>query len=366
MNTPAFSCLNRHVLTSLLTPPLTLMMLAPFLASSGFPSESPHRLQSVSSVENASSVTVVILASPPVRDELTRFASERERATQRADGSPLVAIRREEFLLLIERSLLPDDLTAARVAALEALRREWRPGVAISLAGASGAAYVRGVVSQLPPGSRPLLYASGGFQIERSSEVVMTSGGRRTKYVSSTQTRLSDEVYPPGSGAQGKASPAANDLKKKLEPIASEAVQRPLVSSRFAEVLDPATPATQARGFDRAFSTIAERWKRDEEMLKEKYGDLDRALDADLASRDRIGSPKAGTKFGDLDRKSQARILDDLKLNYKFNGFDSPEAAGQWLATAKVERVVKRDYCGFGVWDQGRGGQFVQIQLFRP
>ena len=137
-----------------------ILVTGAVMGSSLVPSSLPVRtLLQVDFTRPAKTSTVLaIFATPPTADELNRLGFERERAAKRANGSPLTAVSSGEFLFIIERSLLPDELTAARVAALEALRREWRPGVAIPLVGSSGEDYARGVAAQLSPSSRTDLY----------------------------------------------------------------------------------------------------------------------------------------------------------------------------------------------------------------
>ena len=185
----------------------------------------------------------------------------------------------------------------------------------------------------------------------------MAAAGREARIVTSSPSRLSDGVYPPGGTVPAKLTPEATRLQTRLDPIAERAAPRVLSGSRFAQVLDPVGLGVQARGFDLAFGYIAERWRRDETMLRERYGDLDRAFDADLATRDPFGSPKEGTAFGDLDPKLRDRMRDDFALNYRTKGFASAQEATDWLATARVDRVVRRDFVGFGVRGLGPGSR---------
>lgn len=297
---------------------------------------------------------VSVMSSPLSPGERDRFRKERDKSVRRDDGTAVLYAKTGEFAILVERRLLPDDLAAVRRETLLALGKAWRPGTSVSLAGKEGETLRRGLVGQLPVGLQREALAVGAVSVHRSAILVLRLNERNVELTLDETPPLGDDLYPSGAGVPPKGAPLSPPLPSPPEPV------------RVSETLDAMGPATQSRAFRAAFDWIAARWRSAGERLRSENGELDQALDRDLAARNPSGEPRGGTAFGELGPALQGELADHVERNYRVLGFATEQEGMDWLRSAKTDPVVKRDYVGFGRWDQGKGGTFSQVRLFLP
>ena len=303
---------------------------------------------------------VAVTIRPLTAEERTRFAREGEKVVARDDGTAIQPVRREGFVFLVERRLLPDDFTAARTAALTYLEQNWKPGVSVPLDGEAARGLRNVMAARLGKldSDRVAFDRVGAAQVHRSGMMVISNGDKRLPMQLDRDPKLREDDYPVGGADRITRTPQD---EKALAALA------PPESTRAMEALDFNAPETQIRAFGIVMAHLAARWREDEERLRKRFAKLDQAMEDDYRKRCAHAPPEDGTAVAKADPGLRDKIIEQFVAGYQAYGFADAKTAREWASNATIARTAKIEFMGFGTLGVGgQGGIFVQFRLFTP